>query len=224
MIISIDGPAGAGKSTVARRLARALGMGYLDTGAMYRALAHVALEEGVAPDDADGLATLARERPVHLRQTSDGSQVTIGGEDVTEAIREPRISRVVSEVSSHRGVRDIMIDAQRRTLSAGDWVAEGRDVGSNVAPHADVKVFLTASDDERARRRRADLAGRGIRQAEGDVLSELRRRDELDCGRDADPLLVPDEAVVIDSSRMVVDDVVARIAEVVQATRTGSDG
>lgn len=224
MIVSIDGPAGAGKSTVARRLARTLGMGYLDTGAMYRALAHLALVEGVSPDDASGLTALARERPVQLQQTANGSKVTIGGEDVTEAIREPRISRVVSEVSSHRGVRDIMIDAQRRTLSAGDWVAEGRDVGSNVVPHADVKVYLTASDDERARRRRADLAGRGIRQAEGDVLSELRRRDELDRGRDADPLLVPDEAVVIDSSEMVLDDVIAQIAEVVRATKAASDG
>lgn len=220
MIISIDGPAGAGKSTVARALARALGMGYLDTGAMYRALAQAALVEGVDPSDAAGLASLARERPVTLTPTPDGPEVTIGGVDVTESIREPRVSMVVSEVSSHRGVRDVMIEAQRRTLAEGDWVAEGRDVGSNVAPHADVKVFLTASDDERARRRRADLATRGIRQDEGDVLSDLRRRDALDRGRDADPLLIPDEAVVIDSSEMGLDEVIACIADVVRSVES----
>ncbi len=220
MIISIDGPAGAGKSTVARALARSLGMGYLDTGAMYRALAEAALVEGVDPSDAAGLATLARERPVTLTPTPQGSEVTIGGVDVTEAIRRPRVSRVVSEVSSHRGVRDVMIEAQRRALAEGDWVAEGRDVGSNVAPHADVKVFLTASDGERARRRRADLASRGIRQDEGDVLSELRRRDALDRGRDADPLLIPDEAVVIDSSEMALDEVIACIADVVRSVES----
>ncbi len=222
MIVAIDGPAGAGKSTVAREVARRLGAAYLDTGAMYRALTLLALRRGVAPSDGEALVELARRHPVEIVPTGDGDRVIVDGEDVTAEIRTPEVAALVSEVSAHPGVREQMVAAQRALMSSGDWVSDGRDVGSTVCPDAEVKVFLTASPEERARRRFAELAARGVVLDEAQVLEDVRRRDELDTSRKASPLRVADGAVVIDSSDLDAGDVADRVMDLV-AARAGGD-
>ena len=222
MIVAIDGPAGAGKSTVARAVARRLGLAYLDTGAMYRGLTWLALQRDVDPGDGASLAALARDVPMAIEPTRDGDRVRVDGQDVTEAIRLPEVSGRVSEVSAHPGVREEMVAAQRALLSSGGWVSDGRDVGTVVWPGADLKVFLTASLEERARRRRAELAARGVEVDEPTVLEDVRRRDHLDTTRDTSPLRVAPGAIVIDSSEMTADDVVERVVRLVEALRAAS--
>jgi CMP/dCMP kinase len=222
VIVAIDGPAGAGKSTVARAVARRLGLAYLDTGAMYRGLTWLALQRGVDPADGPSLAGLARDVPMAIEPTRDGDRVRVDGQDVTEAIRLPEVSSRVSEVSAHPGVREEMVAAQRALLSSGGWVSDGRDVGTVVCPGADLKVFLTASLEERARRRRAELAARGVEVDEPTVLEDVRRRDHLDTTRDTSPLRVAPGAIVIDSSEMRADDVVERVVRLVEGLRAAS--
>jgi cytidylate kinase len=219
VIVAIDGPAGAGKSTVAREVARRLGAAYLDTGAMYRALTLLAARRGVAPSDGPALAALARDHPVGIVPTDDGDRVIVDGEDVTAEIRTPEVAALVSEVSAHADVRAQMVAAQRALMASGDWVSDGRDVGSTVCPDAEVKVFLTASPEERARRRRAELVAGGIDVDEATVLEDVLRRDELDSTRAASPLRIAAGAVVVDSSNLdagrVADIVSAMVAELV---------
>ncbi len=212
MIVAIDGPAGAGKSTVARGVARALGIGYLDTGAMYRALTLVALRSGVPCDDDAALARLAREHPVHLEQGPAGVRVIIRGDDVTAAIRETEVTASVSEVAAHPGVRLEMVARQRDLMAQGDWVCDGRDIGSVVFPGAEVKVFLTASVSERARRRHAELVAAGETVDLRAIRDGVERRDHADSSRAASPLVVADGAAVLDTTGLGVDEVVARIA------------
>jgi cytidylate kinase len=195
MVVAIDGPAGAGKSSVARAVARELGFTYLDTGAMYRAVALAALRRGVAPAEIAAL--------VHV-DLSDG--VMLDGENVSELIRTPEVSEAASRAAVDSDVRDAMVAEQRRLLSSGDWVAEGRDIGTVVAPDAAVKVFLTASPEERARRRAAEL---GLDP--GAVLSEQHARDERDSTRAASPLEAAPDAVMLDTTGLWLDEVVARI-------------
>ena len=203
MIVAIDGPAGSGKSTVAQSLARRLGFLYLDTGAMYRALTWLALRDGVQLADESSLARLAREHPVAF--DSRGG-VHIAGSDVTDAIREAEIDRQVPEVAGHPAVREVMRERQRMLVAAGDAVVEGRDIGTVVAPHAEVKVFLVAEESERARRRGAE---RGVGADE--LAAELRARDESDAAN-TQPAK---DAVVLDTTELTVDDVVERIEELV---------
>ena len=191
MVIAIDGPAGAGKSTVARAAAERLGFTYLDSGAMYRA---VALRGGDP-------ATVAREARLEL-----GERITLDGEDVTEQIREPWVSEAASRVASDPAVREALVEQQRRILTEGDWVAEGRDIGTVVAPGAEVKVFLTADPAERARRRAAELGG-----AEPNVLRELVLRDERDRTREVSPLIAAPDAVPVDTTGLSLDEVVDQI-------------
>ena len=221
MIVAIDGPAGAGKSTVAREVARRLGAAYLDTGAMYRALTLLAVRRGVAASDGEALVALARQHPVEIVPTGDGDRVFVDGEDVTAEIRTPEVAALVSEVSAHPGVREQMVAAQRALMSRGNWVSDGRDVGSTVWPDAEVKVFLTASPEERARRRCAELAVSGMELDEAQVLADVRRRDELDTTREASPLRVADGAVVIDSSDLDARDVADRVMSLVAALAGG---
>ena len=208
MIVAIDGPAGSGKSTVALALAQRLGFLYLDTGAMYRALTWLARRDGFEPEDGDALALLAREHPVSF--DVDG-RVAVAGEDVTAGIREAEIDRLVPVVARHPQVREVMRERQRALGAAGDAVIEGRDIGSVVAPDAEVKVFLVAHEAERARRRTADRPG-----VHADALAEdLRRRDE----RDAVNTQPADDAVLLDTTELTVDDVVTRIAVLVEERR-----
>jgi cytidylate kinase len=196
MVVAIDGPAGAGKSTVARAVASRLGFTYLDSGAMYRAVALAALRSGRAP------AAVACEVRIEL---SDG-YVGLDGEDVTALIRTPEVSEAASRAAADPAVREAMVALQRRMLSSGDWVAEGRDIGTVVAPDAEVKVFLTASPEERARRRAAEL---GVDEAT--VLAEQTIRDERDRTREHSPLEPAPGAVVLDTTGMTQEEVVERI-------------
>jgi CMP/dCMP kinase len=203
MIVAIDGPAGAGKSTVARTLAARLGFRYLDTGAMYRALTWAALEEGIDLEDGAALRALAEGVPVSFER----DRVLIGGEDVTEAIRHARIDRVVSTVARHPAVRGVMRERQRELAEQGDAVIEGRDIGTVVCPTAAVKVYLVADADERARRRRADRPEIGAEA----LATDLRLRDE----RDAAQMQPASDAATIDTTELAVEEVVDRIERLV---------
>ena len=205
MIIAIDGPAGAGKSTVARRLAERLGVRYLDTGAMYRAVTWLALREDVELEDGGRLGELASAHPVELDASG---RVAIAGEDVTLAIRETRIDRAVPVVARHPEVRAVMRERQRELAAQADAVMEGRDIGTVVAPGADVKVYLTADEGVRAQRRQSERPDIGA-----DALAtDLRLRDESDAVR-MEPAV---DAVFIDTSELDVDGVVALIERLVR--------
>ena len=195
MVIAIDGPAGAGKSTVARAVADALGFTYLDTGAMYRAVA---------------LARLRGEEPTDI--AFEDGRVTLNGEDVSGQIRTAEVSEEASRVAAERAVREAMVARQRELMASGDWVAEGRDIGSVVAPGAEVKVFLTADPRERAERRARELGVEAKR-----VLEEQRLRDERDSTREASPLVRAEGAREVDTTGRTIEEVVAEIVGVARA-------
>ena len=223
MIVAIDGPAASGKSTVARAIAAHLGMAYLDTGAMYRALAVEALSRGVALDDAETLSEMACECVIRFSH-ADGSglptHVAIDGMDVTAAIRTPVADKAVSPVSAVPGVRAAMVDQQRRiSREQENTVLEGRDIGTVVFPHANLKIFLTASAEERARRRTLDMEARGANMTYDEVLADLRRRDEYDSNRSASPLMKAQDAIELDTTGMTIHDVVAFVEALVAERR-----
>jgi cytidylate kinase len=197
MVIAIDGPAGAGKSSVARAVAQALGFTYMNSGAMYRCVALAALRRDEPPE---AIAPAVR---IEL-----GPRVLLDDEDVTEAIRGPAVSEAASRVAAIPEVRSALVDHQRRMLRGGDWVAEGRDIGTVVAPDAELKVFLTASPEERARRRAAEL---GVDQAT--VLAEQTIRDQRDSSREHSPLQAADGAIVLDTTGLELEQVVDRIVK-----------
>jgi cytidylate kinase len=204
MVIAIDGPAGAGKSTVARALASALGFGYLDSGAMYRAVAlSLAERPGPAPERA-------RDVDIEL-----GDEVMLDGHDVTSAIRRREVSEAASRIASDPGVRAALVAKQRDLLQEGDWVGEGRDIGTVVAPHAELKIYLTASPEERARRRAADLGQADWRV----VMRDQTLRDQQDQDREHSPLRAAPDAIELDSTDRPIEDVVRQIVGLVQDVR-----
>lgn len=223
MIIAIDGPSGAGKSTVAKTVAKQLGFSCLDTGAMYRAVAWQAIQNGVAFDDAAALGEIAGNYEIefgHVEGDPVPKRVFIGGIEVTQAIRTSEIDRAVSPVSAVPEVRAALLDQQRRIGNAGDYVVEGRDIGTTVFPQAEVKVFLTASNEERARRRVAQNAERGVGSTDyEEVLADLIRRDEADSSRAASPLKPAEDAVHIDSTAFTMEQVVEQICDLAAEAR-----
>ena len=215
IVVTIDGPAGAGKSTVARQLAAALGYRLLDTGAMYRAVALCAQLRGVSWEDGGALGALAASLDVVFELDGDLNRVFLAGDDVSEAIRTPDISRGASIVSAHPPVRDGLLDLQRRLGADGGVVVEGRDTGTVVFPGAGAKFFLTASPEVRARRRCDELLAKGAEVDYEATLAEIIERDERDSNRAVAPLSQADDAVLVDSSEIGPDQVVAEmVAEV----------
>jgi cytidylate kinase len=202
MVIAIDGPAGAGKSSVARGVAVVLNFTYLDSGAMYRCVALAALERGVDLDDPDAMGDLAASLAIDL----DGDRVALDGRDVSAAIRAPETSAAASRVSIHPRVREALVARQRRLIDDGRYVAEGRDIGTVVSPGSPLKVFLTASDEERARRRAAQT-GEDV----AEVLAAQRRRDVSDETREHSALRKADDAVEIDTTGLAEEEVVGRV-------------
>ncbi|MGZ4141009.1 MAG: (d)CMP kinase [Actinomycetota bacterium] len=212
-VVAIDGPAGAGKSTVAKGVARALGFAHLDTGSMYRALTAKALELEIDPSDAERLSTLASQTAIHFGPEG----VTVDGRPVGREARTTRVNKAVSAVSAHAGVRRELVRHQREILARGEVVAEGRDIGTVVAPDAPVKVFLTASIDERARRRHREVAGAGTAVSLPELREDIARRDAHDSSRAVSPLVPAPDAVVLDTSTMTPHEVVEKVLSLVRA-------
>ena len=217
--IAIDGPAGAGKSTLAKALAQELGYIYVDTGAMYRAVAYKAAKEKLSPDveeDRAKIAQIAAEMEFHFEWQDEQLRLYIDGEDVTDAIRTPEVERLSSPVSAIPEVREELVAAQRALAEADGIVMEGRDIGTVVMPDADVKLFLTASPEERARRRWRQLRERGISRPYETVLAETMERDRRDSSRPISPLRPAEDAVVIDSTMLTQREVLERALEIVR--------
>jgi len=206
LIIAIDGPVGSGKSTVARRVAELLGYTYLDSGAMYRALAWKALERGVPLDDAARLEALAADTRIDLKAERDGVHVRVDGADVTHAIRTPEISEATSRISVIPGLRRRMVAEQQRAGRKGSVVMEGRDIGTVVFPRADLKIYLDANVEVRAERRLRELQTRGQSVTPDQMLEDVRDRDRRDKGREASPLVRAPDAVLVDNTAMDVEE------------------
>lgn len=218
LIVAIDGPSAAGKSTAGKTLAARLGYTYLDTGALYRAVAWLAEREGIV--DAPGPQIAARLRSTTIRLLGDPGRprVHVDGCDISDAIRTERISQISSRLSALPEVRDALLSLQRRLGDAGGVVIDGRDIGTVVFPEADVKFFVTASPPTRARRRHQELVGRGVAADESRVLAELMVRDERDAGRAHAPLKAADDAIGIDTTELTPNGVVEKMLAVVQLT------
>jgi cytidylate kinase len=219
-VVAIDGPAGAGKSTAAKGLAARLGFAFLDTGAIYRALALEARRRGIDWGDGAALAALAEKLDIVFKPEADVNRVLMAGQDITREIRTPEMSDGASRVSAHPPVRAALLGLQRRLAAAGSLVAEGRDMGTVVFPDARAKFFLTASARERARRRAQELAASGRPVDQDAVLQEMLARDERDSTRAASPLRRADDALTIDTEGLSPEQVVDRMVEVVR-TRGG---
>lgn len=213
-IIAIDGPMGSGKSTVARGVAQRLGYRYINTGSMYRAVAREALRRGISPQDAEGLGEIARGLAMEFRDTPDGQRLIVHGEDVTEALTDPEVSEAASLVSAHPPVREALVARQRRLGAVGGVVMEGRDIGTVVFPDAEVKVFLNASLQERARRRYEELRRKGVEVQFEELRVAEEARDRRDRERAHSPLRVAEDAVVVDTTGKSADEVVEEVLAV----------
>ncbi len=215
MIVAIDGPAGAGKSTISRLLADRYGWTYLDTGAMYRAVTLLALEQHTDLEDAEELGMLARHAEISFQPGPGGvPRVYAGCREVTEEIRSQEVSRSVSQVSAHAPVRAAMVEKQRLCTDKGNVIVDGRDIGTVVCPDADVKIYLTASVTERARRRRLELEQRGVVVSQQQMEEEIMARDDFDASREVAPLRAADDAVVVDTTEMSIEEVLDKVAEI----------
>lgn len=220
MIIAIDGPSGAGKSTVAKAVAKRMGFSCLDTGAMYRAVAWKAVREGVDLADNEALGSVASVYDIefgHEKGNPVPSRILIDGIDVTDAIRTSEIDKAVSPVSAAAAVRKALVAQQRRIGKSGNYVVEGRDIGTVVFPDAELKIFLTASDEERAHRRVRQNCDRGVGSMDyQEVLADLRRRDEYDSTRTASPLKPAEDAIMLDSTDNYIEDVIERVCDMAE--------
>ena len=214
LIIAIDGPAGAGKSTVARKVAQELGYLYIDTGAMYRAAAWLILQKNIDPNDQTTVAALISTAKIELRQAKDIDgpiSVLINGHEVTAAIRKQAVTHLVSPLATQPAVRQHMVKQQQQMAASGGVVMDGRDIGTVVLPEADLKIFLTATPEVRAKRRWHDLANQGEQADINILITEIRQRDERDSTRAVGPLKLADDAITIDTDSSTIDSVVATI-------------
>jgi CMP/dCMP kinase len=221
LIIAIDGPVGSGKSTVARSVARLLGYSYLDSGAMYRAVAWKAQRDGVLLDSPASLAVLAENTRIDLTQEGAALRVSVDGTDVTEAIRSAEVARGASQVALVPEVRRVLVDRQRSAGQAGGVVMEGRDIGTVVFPDAHLKIFLEASPEVRAERRRREVLAKGQAVESGDMLEQVRERDRRDCERAVSPLTRAADAVLVDNTAMDAEETARLI--VLLAKEKGAD-
>ncbi|MFS8610335.1 MAG: (d)CMP kinase [Planifilum fulgidum] len=219
LTIAIDGPAGAGKSTVARRVAEEMGLLYVDTGAMYRAITWKALQSGIDLSDEQGVAGIARETEIELNPP----EVRVDGIRVTEAIRSPEVTQHVSKVAKMAEVRRVLVEKQRRLARDGGVVMDGRDIGTHVLPDADVKVFLTASLEERVRRRHLEMIRRGFSSDPDRLYQEIKQRDEMDENRSHSPLRPAADAVIMDTTGRSIDEVVSMILDLCRTKVSGGE-
>jgi len=217
-IVAIDGPAGAGKSTVARGTAARLGLTYIDTGAMYRGVALQAQRRGVDPADREAVSRIAGETRFAFRQQDSETRLMVNDEDVSEAIRRPEISGLASQVATIPGVRAALVREQRRMGAEGGVVMEGRDIATVVFPNAEVKIYLDASPEERARRRRADLLRQGVDVSHEEVLRDIQERDHRDSTRADSPLRLADGATHLNTDGLTIEQVIDRVAALVEGS------
>lgn len=211
MNIAIDGPAGAGKSTLSRMLADRLGFVYVDTGALYRAVGLFSIRNGVSPQDADNVCRLLPSIRLELAFSQEGQRVLLCGEDVSSAIRAPEISKAASQVSAIPAVRAFLLDLQKDMAKECDVVMDGRDIGTVVLPDAELKIFLTATPEDRAQRRHAELCEKGVDISYERVLAEVKERDEQDTGRKVAPLRAAEDAVIVDTTGYELDRSLERL-------------
>ncbi len=223
LTVAIDGPAGAGKTTVSRRVAEAMGYTYIDTGAMYRAVAWRMLRAGIDLADADAVSLLAEGLHFEFRMDGEGHRrLFVDGEDASAAVRETEVTRLSSPVSAISGVRRALVARQREMGAEGGVVMEGRDIGTVVFPSAEVKVFLTATDEERARRRTEELRAKGQAADLAQIMAAIRERDERDSSRADSPLRAAEDAVTLVSDGLNIDEVVGRIVGVCRQRAGGA--
>lgn len=216
LTIAMDGPVGAGKSSVADAVAQRLGILHLDTGAMYRALGLEAIRKGIDLQDERAVEALHAETIIGVAHTSRGQRTSVNGEDVTEMIRTPEVSMAASTVSRYAGVRKRMVERQQALAAERDMLLDGRDICTTVLPHATVKIFLTASPEERARRRWKEMQEKGLKDSYEEVLSELKKRDDQDMHRAVEPLRKAEDAVLVDTTEMDFDESVNMILRIVE--------
>lgn len=216
-IIAIDGPAGSGKSTTARLLASKIGFTFLDTGAMYRVIAWVAIKKGLEVNDAAALELIARQVEITFQMDEEINRVFLFGKEMTDEIRTVEVTQAVSPISIHTGVRDALVKRQRIMAQEGSIVAEGRDTTSVVFPNADLKIYLDATIEERARRRQLEFAHKGISTDFNKLIAKIKERDDRDSGRKNSPLIKTADAVVIDTTSLTIEDQVERIIRLIKA-------
>ena len=217
--VAIDGPVGAGKSSVSDEAARRLGILHLDTGAMYRALGLTALRKEMDLQDEEGITALCRELKISVSHEADGQHTFVEGEDVTGLIRTPEVSMAASTVSRYQGVRKAMVLLQQRLAAETDMLVDGRDICTTVLPNATAKIFLTASAEERARRRYLEMQEKGMPDTYEQVLEELKKRDEQDMNRPVEPLRRAEDAELVDSTNLTFEETVERILAIVEEKR-----
>lgn len=220
--VAIDGPAGAGKSSIAKKVADALDMLYIDTGAMYRAVTYGLLRSGIDPQDSAQVEQFLRKMNLVIQKEGHRERVLLNGEDVTEVIRTPRVTATVSKVASQPLVRDALVKLQRQYGAEQDVVMDGRDIATQVFPDAQVKIFLTASLEERARRRYRELLAKGEKVTYEEVYSQIAARDHVDQNRSIAPLAPAHDAVILDTSNLSIEEVVQKVIEMIEQSRQGS--
>lgn len=218
MKVAIDGPAGAGKSTISKAVAKKLGFVYIDTGAMYRCIGLAAVRRGIDTTDVDGVSAILGEIEVGISHTEDGQQIFLNGENVSEEIRLPEISVAASNVAVIPSVRLKLVELQRELASKADVIMDGRDIGTYVLPNAEVKIFLTASVEERAKRRLAELVQKGVETSFEEVKADMEYRDKNDSGREFAPLKPAEDSINFDNTDITLEEAVEKICAIVKGS------